>query len=695
MTISTASSPTSITNSDLKNHATLNQPDHAASISSISSIDGKVYGVKSINSKQVSGETVPYRSYIVGPSGPLVERYDPSISTVYEIWNDSCSKNLSVSFLGWRSVHNGEVGPYEFLTYKQVDEKITNISSGLLNLGIKEKQCIGIYSVNKPEWTMSDLACIRSNIISVPLYDTLGNASIVYICNHTEMDTIIATANKALTILSLRDELTHLKRIIIMDSYGPTLSEAAKHPTRPIELFLLSEIEEQGKNHSKPANPPKPSDVLTISYTSGTAGTPKGVIVTHANFVAALSAIEALNKDEKFLGVNSGDRHISYLPLAHILERVVVYFIIVLGCTVGFYQGDPLKLLDDVLAFKPTLFVGVPRVYNRIYDKIQDGIKSKGIISRFLFNMAFNSKLRNFRRTGKLNHWFWDKLVFSSIRSRLGGDLKVFFSGSAPMNPVVIDFIRICFSVPFLEGYGQTEIAAAGTTSLHDDIWPGSVGGPFPCTEVKLVDVPELNYLSTDQPFPRGEVCFRGANVMSGYYKDPERTAETIDDDGWLHSGDIGKIDEMGRIHLIDRKKSIFKLSQGEYVAPERIEIIMNRFPLIEQSFVHGYSIKSYIVGIVVPNKEAFLSWSNDNGFNTDNYNDLCKMPQVKKKFLEELTRFCKTLLKGFEMPKSIYLEPEPFSVANDLMTSTFKLKRQSAISKYSSIIDRLYSGTD
>jgi long-chain acyl-CoA synthetase len=423
------------------------------------------------------------------------------------------------------------------------------------------------------------------------------------------------------------------------------------------------------------------------------------VVLTHRNIVASVSGIHFINKWGRFLNFSSQDRYLSYLPLAHILERIIIAFAYSQGASVGFYQGDQLKLLEDLAALQPTVFISVPRLFNRIYDKVQEGVKAKGVVARKLFQWAYNTKLKNLKQHGRLTHWLWDRIIFSSIRSRLGGSVRCLFSGSAPMNPSTLDFMRICFSCPFIEGYGQTEICATGTTTSTDDIWPGSVGAPFPCIEIKLVDVPELGYLSTDQPFPRGEVCFRGACVMTEYYKDAEKTKETIDSEGWLHSGDIGKIDNTGRLHLIDRKKSIFKLSQGEYVAPEKVEGVVNRFHLAESSFIHGNSLKSCVVAVICPNKDAFISWISAKGLFSGaepDYVALCSNPRVKKLFLEELNAHCRaSSLKGFEIPKAVHLDPTPFTIANDLLTSTFKLKRPNAISRYSMVVEDLYSAIE
>lgn len=271
----------------------------------------------------------------------------------------------------------------------------------------------------------------------------------------------------------------------------------------------------------------------------------------------------------------------------------------------------------------------------------------------------------------------------------MGGRIRFILSGSAPVSPDVMDFMRICFSASVYEGYGQTENFCGGCLTITGDNTTGVVGIPFPCSEIKLVDVPDMDYLSSDKPHPRGEICIRGNSVMREYYKVPDKTAETLDSDGWLHTGDIGKFDEAGRLIIIDRLKNIFKLSQGEYVAPEKVEGVYQKHELIAQAFVYGNSLQASLVGVVVPDKEVFVKWAQNIAANK---NDLYNDENVKKQLLKELTDFGKKNdLKGFEQMRSIHISSEEFSVDNDLLTPTFKLKREVATKIYKKEIDAMY----
>lgn len=263
-----------------------------------------------------------------------------------------------------------------------------------------------------------------------------------------------------------------------------------------------------------------------------------------------------------------------------------------------------------------------------------------------------------------------------------------------PIASNVLDFLRAGFSAPVFEGYGQTECAAAATCGNYSDLSSGHVGGPIVCNEIVTFDVPEMNYTASNDP-PTGEVCFRGPNVFSGYFKEPEKTAEALDGAGWLHSGDIGEWLPNGSIRIIDRKKNIFKLAQGEYVAAEKIENVYTQSPLIAQCFVYGDSLQAFLVAVVVPDFEVVKSWATDNGIGTDGswMREVVSNPSLNEAIMEQIKQASKKNgLRGFEIVRKIHLESELFSVANDLLTPTFKLKRPQAKIQYQTAINGMYA---
>lgn len=414
---------------------------------------------------------------------------------------------------------------------------------------------------------------------------------------------------------------------------------------------------------------------------------PHSALLADASGCLALAGFgQRTMKKAGIFSLGPDDVHISYLPLAHIFERVVFTALIAVGASIGFFRGDTLKLMDDISTLRPTIFCSVPRLLNRVYDKIMAGVKEKGFIQQKVFNFAYQCKIDNLRESGQLKHWLFDALVFSKVQALLGGRVKAMLSGAAPISPTVMEFLRVCFSCEVYEGYGSTETCAGSTLTLQGDWTVGHIGVPTPCNEVMLVDIPEMEYTCKDRPLPRGEICIRGPNCFIGYYKDEEKTRETVDKDGWVHTGDVGAWDKLGRLRVIDRKKNLFKLAQGEYIAPEKIESHINKNPYIVQSFVHGDSLKSWLVALIVPNKDELIKWAGSHDVSFTEYALLLNNGKVIQFYKDQLLKLGKAgtnELKGFEVPKEVLLISEPFSIENDLLTPSFKVKRFEVHKRY------------
>lgn len=536
-----------------------------------------------------------------------------------------------------------------------------------------------------------EITSYREAFVLVALYDTLGTVAIEHIINETEMEFIVASKDKIRDLIQLKPKIPSLKQIISMDEdVSPKdINDAAEYG---LTIHTFTQIEKLGENVIDTPELSKADDIATICYTSGTTGVPKGAVLTHANCVAAVHSV-SINCDAGILThLDHNDVYISYLPMAHVLERAAQGLVIIKGGSIGFYQGNTLKLLEDMVELQPTVFVSVPRLLNRIYDKVLAAVNAKGGISSYLFHTAFSIKKANLDFT--VNHWFYDQLVFKKVRELLGGRIRFLLSGSAPIAPEVKDFLKICFSVDVHEGYGQTENYGTITVSGFGDNKKGTVGMPFPCSEVKLVDVPDMNYLSTDLPFPRDEICVRGNSVMREYYKNPEKAAETIDAEGWLHTGDIGLLDEENRLVIIDRLKNIFKLSQGEYIAPEKIEGTYQKHEMIAQAYVHGDSMQSHLVGIMVPDETSIMRWASKHSkFKAMTLEEVCVSEEAKTEILNYINIHGKENdLKSFEQVKALHLTTSEFTVENELLTPTFKLKREQARTVFSERIDKMYS---
>ncbi|KAJ1552375.1 Long chain acyl-CoA synthetase 7 peroxisomal, partial [Cladochytrium tenue] len=441
---------------------------------------------------------------------------------------------------------------YTWQTYNEIHQRVKNLGCGLVVKGVTTNQNIGLFAINRVEWVIAEHACFMFSLVTVPLYDTLGSEAIEYICTQTKLGLTFATKDKAAVMLKLKPKLPDLKTIVVLDSVDQAIIDSGR--AVGVEVVSIVDVENLGSKNPADPVPPGTETIATICYTSGTTGLPKGVMLSHGNMLAFTAGMNENYSRGRFSGVSGDDVYMSYLPLAHVFERACQITVINHGASIGFFRGSAVTLLDDVAELKPTIFPSVPRVYNRIFDRVNASVKSKSAISQFLFNKAFSAKKYHLQR-GSLTHWLWDRLVFSSVRSRLGGRCRMLLTGAAPISAEVMDFLRICFSCQVYEGYGQTETCASLSVSDMNDLSSGHVGVPNPCTQVKLIDVPSMNYTSADKPFPRGEICVKGACVFKGYYNSPDKTAECLDADGWLRTGDVGMWDSQGRLAIIDRVK--------------------------------------------------------------------------------------------------------------------------------------------
>nr|CAB3489073.1 unnamed protein product [Digitaria exilis] len=419
-------------------------------------------------------------------------------------------------------------------------------------------------------------------------------------------------------LLSFIAQMPSVRLIVVVGG------EDVKIPPTPantgVQIVTYTKLHNQGKTSPQLFRPPKPDDVATICYTSGTTGTPK----------------------------------------------------------------DNLKLMDDLAVLRPTVFASVPRLYNRIYAGISNAVKEAGGLKERLFRAAYNAK-RQAILNGQNPSPMWDKLVFNNIKARLGGRVRLMTSGASPLSSDVMEFLRICFGGEILEGYGMTETSCVISTMDIGDRDIGHVGSPNPSCE--------MNYTSEDQPYPRGEICVRGPIIFRGYYKDEVQTREVIDEDGWLHTGDIGLWLAGGRLKIIDRKKNIFKLAQGEYIAPEKIENVYAKCKFIAQCFIYGDSFNSSLVAIVAVEPEVLKAWAASEGIQYENLSQLCADPRARAAVLADMDSIGKEAqLRGFEFAKAVTLVAEPFTLENGLLTPTFKVKRPQAKAYFAKEISDMYA---
>ncbi|XP_061906668.1 long-chain-fatty-acid--CoA ligase 1 isoform X1 [Entelurus aequoreus] len=633
----------------------------------------------------VKGDPTCRRSALLQDDS-LLEFYYDDTRTAYDMFRRGLRIAESGPCLGFRKPSQ----PYQWISYSEVAQQAQLLGSGLLAKGCQPKpqQFVGIFAQNRPEWIITELACYTYSMAVVPLYETLGLEAMVHILNLAGISVVVCDREEKAASLLENKEKGHapkLSCLVLFDHFSQALVARAR--ACQVEVLKLSQLMELGRQNLQDPVPPQPEDLAVVCFTSGTTGKPKGAMITHGNIASNTSSVIKILEGSFVIGQE--DISISYLPLAHMFERMIQVSMFCHGARVGFYQGDISLLMDDIKTLKPTFFPVVPRLLNRIYDKILGSVTSP--LRRALLHYAVKRKQAELGSGVVRNNRLWDKLVFNRIQASLGGNLRFALTASAPISPTVLSFLRATLGCLIFEGYGQTECTAGCTFSMPGDWSAGHVGAPLPCAAVKLVDIPDMNYYTKDG---EGEICIRGPSVFRGYLKDPKRTAEALDADGWLHSGDVGQWLPNGTLRIIDRKKHIFKLSQGEYIAPEKIENVYLRCLPVLQVFVHGDSLQSYLVGIVVPDPEVIGDWTKERGL-VGSYEELCQNPDVKAAMLEDMRAVGKKAgLKSFEQVRDLHLHSDTFSVANGLLTPTLKSRRADIRRAFQEQIHAMYSKT-
>lgn len=605
--------------------------------------------------------------------------------TIYSLWAEACEKFGANDCLGDRR-HGGT--EFKWKSYAECKVIVDKVATAIVNdLGQAQSNetRIGMFAGNSWEWTLTGNAIMQNKQVMVPLYDTLGPDAMRFITKQCEFEVMFVDTEKRFQAF-VNNTYNHadghkVKHVVCFEALS---DESKALADEGLKVHDFTSLYEAVTEPIAPC-PPTPEDVLVINFTSGTTGDPKGVILSHKNWVADMhAAVTAIPN-----GIMETDVWMSYLPAAHVFERALQFVMLSVGGSIGFFGGDTRNLVADAGALKPTVFGAVPRVWNKIYGKLQSA-QNESFIKNKLIGWALRNKINMVKKGIDRNDSIYDKIVFKKIQALLGGRVRCAVSGAAPIKNDVLNSIRAALGCTIQEGYGQTETCAASTLTIAHDANP-SVGAPVACTAIKLDSVPEMNYLAKND---MGEICMKGFNVMSGYYKNEEKTKETIDSDGWLHTGDIGKWNADGTLSIIDRKKHIFKLAQGEYIAPEKIENVYITHPAIAQCFLYGESLRTTLIAMVFPDPEGgFVNWATRSGFKGMDFDALCANPEVVAKLLAEMRDVGKgSNLFGFEQVKAIELCPKLMSVEDDLLTPTMKAKRPQITKHFKEQLDVLYA---
>ena len=641
----------------------------------------------------------------------LRETHHLGCKTVWESFEiNLIKKRHKNNFIGYRNkIKKDELEKkYTWINYEQANDILTNFSLGLNVLNLcplikfeneQSFRFLGIYSRNKKEWLLSYLGAMRDSITIVTIYETLGDKAVEFILEQSQVTTIVIEikALKKIYELAQKNKTFNLKNLLVIDKEDD--EETAKNlEMLGFTIYRWDDIVQIGKE--KGANiklkKPEPEDICIINYTSGTTGLPKGVKVSHNSIVVNTDVIEVIG-----LYPTPNDIYLSYLPYAHIMETLIITVVFNHGVQVGIYNGNAGKLQEDFEILKPTAICAVPRIFQRIYEGINSKVKKESSIKRKIFEQAIKIKIKDYTQTGILKNILLDNIVFKRVRNAFGGRLRFMLVGSAPVEPEILNFLRCSLSCEIVEGYGQTEdIAGVLLTRTFDPVTQ-HLGGPGFSCEIKLRDVPELGYTSKTKDEkgnlrPSGELMVRGPIVFKGYFRDKEKTKETIEEDGWMHSGDIAMIipEHGNAVKIVDRVKNIFKLQQGEYISPEKIENILMGSKYVEQIFIYGDTLQNYLIAFVFPNKREMINLlkSKYNNIDEQYYKNYYEEDDIKKEVIKDIDIYGrKNDLKGFELPKKIHLCKEPFSIESQIITPTLKIRRHQAKKFFANEINKLY----
>jgi long-chain acyl-CoA synthetase len=623
----------------------------------------------------------------------VLHTVDETITTAHEFFEQSAARVPNNKCLGYRPWNPATKswGGYVWQTYAEVQKRRANFGVGIIavheQIGVHGRNYgVGLWCQNRPEWQITDLACMSQSLFTVSLYDTLGPDATEYIINHASLTCVASSIVHIPTLLKLAPRCPSLKLIISLDP----LSTEGERPGQSkkdilqmlgeqvgIKIHDMRDVEAIGEKSPRPYHPPRPEDTITINYTSGTTGNPKGVMLSHSNAVAATSSSLTL------IPQGGTDIICSYLPLAHIFQRVSEHSALWAGSAIGYFHGEILELVDDIKLIRPTAFTSVPRLFNRFGGAIKaatvEASGVRGSMSRYIVDKKLNNLNQPVdKATNK--HFFYDRIWAKKVSAALGLDrARHMVTGSAPIDPSLQQFLRVVFANTLAQGYGLTETYAIACAQLEGDLTSGNCGAVGAAAELCLMDVPSMEYYSTDYPHARGELLVRGPTVFKEYFKNEAETKKAFTDDGWFRTGDVCSIDELGRVHVIDRVKNVLKLAQGEYVSPERIEnVYLGNIPYLGQAYVHGDSSQANLVAIFGIQPDLFAQFVSGVLGRNIPATDLKALEaagqevKVQKAVLRDMAKTGKKAkFNNWENVRAIRLMLEPFSIDNELLTPT------------------------
>lgn len=570
-------------------------------------------------------------------------------------------------------------GAWRSLSHRRIAEDVRRLALGLRALGLRRGDRVAILSENRPEWHLADFASMMLGCVTVPVYSTLPPEQVGHILRDSGARLIfVSSPDHVQAVRSLRSSCPALETIIAFD---PPAAGAAYPDVLPLDLAYRRGDAEiavgRDRGYRTEALSAKPHDLLTIVYTSGTTGPPKGVMLTHNNLVSNIRSVLQV------LPVGPEDIAVTFLPLSHSFERMADYLFFAAGVSLCYCESRD-RLVEAMVEVRPTVMTGVPRVFEKLYDAVQkavqEGSPARARVFRWAEKVAAEWTERKLARRPvggwlALKHALADRVAYRKVRARVGGRVRFFVSGAAPLG---VDLAKYFygFGIHILEGYGLTETSPVIAANLPDDFKFGTVGKPIPGVEVAIAE--------------DGEVLTRGPHVMKGYYKRPEETAAAIDPDGWFHTGDVGDLDDDGFLRITDRKKDIIVTAGGKNIAPQPIEERVRRNPYVSEVLMVA-DRRPYPVLLVLPNFAALEAWARTQGVDTGDRRRLIERPEIRA-FMERQVLDPLADLASFERPKKMALLWSDFSIESGEMTPTLKLKRRVVEERYRDIIEGLYA---
>ncbi|GFE55099.1 AMP-binding enzyme domain-containing protein [Babesia ovis] len=550
---------------------------------------------------------------------------------------------------------------------------------------IPKAKFLGIWATNSPYWLMTDYAAIAYGLVTVPLYETMGDDAILKIFEETQMKTLCIDKAKLPTLLKLKDKLTEVKNLILFDQI--TEEDKTAIVGAGWSFYDLGELIKTYRQRTVDVPVGKRTDVATVIYTSGTSGIPKGAVHTNASL---METVRRLFTTANRLRQSTHFTILSYLPLSHVYERFVEHLTPTNRGRIGYYSGNIRNILDDIQTLKPDLLVGVPRVFTKVLDRIKTTIDGKSPTVRQLIKYMVGKKREMLlNEDGFPSHWLYDKFL-GKIKKSFGGKINSMVLGSAAMAANDIVDLQTYLMAPISEGWGTTEVGICFLQDHRDKV-KGTIGGPLGDVVFKLRSIPEMEYDARGNP-PRGELLVKGSGFMLGYLRRPEETAEVLDAEGWYRTGDVVELMPSMGLRILDRARNLFKLSQGEYIAPEKLENLYAGSPYVEQIYIYGDAMRDNIVAIVTVNEDNVKAWAASHNMAGKPVKEIIK----EKAFIDEVQASFNKIteqnkLNGLERLQKFTLVDELFSVDNGMLTPTFKTVRKKVRARYENEINAMY----